>query len=46
MPGENIFYDLHYLTIETKETTEEIYLRDYDIRSGEISEGFYNNSIS
>ena len=26
MPGENIFYDLHYLTIETKKTTEEIYL--------------------
>ena len=40
MPGENIFYDLHYLTIETKKTTEEIYLRDYDIRSGEVTHTF------
>ena len=40
MPGENTFYDLHYLTIETKKTTEEIYLRDYDIRSGEVTHTF------
>ena len=40
MPGENIFFDLHYLTIETKKTTEEIYLRDYDIRSGEVTHTF------
>ena len=40
MPGENIFYNLHYLTIETKKTTEEIYLRDYDIRSGEVTHTF------
>lgn len=40
MPGENIFYDLHYLTIETQKATEEIYLRDYDIRSGEVTHTF------
>lgn len=35
----NIFYDLHYLTIK-KGTSQEILLRDYDIRSGEISHTF------
>lgn len=39
-PGKNIFYDLHYLSIATKKGTPDILLRDYDIRSGEITRSF------
>lgn len=45
-PCKNIFYDLHYLTIETKKATEEVYLRDYDIRSGEITHTFPLGSLT
>lgn len=39
-PGQNTFYDLHYLTIEKSEKSQNILLRDYDIRSGEVTHTF------
>lgn len=39
-PEKNIFYDLHYLSIGTKKGTQDILLRDYDIRSGEVTRSF------
>lgn len=39
-PGKNIFYNLHYITIQQPENKNDILLRDYDIRSGEITHSF------
>lgn len=39
-PGQNIYYDFHYLTIVNSEKKQNILLRDYDIRSGETIHTF------
>ncbi len=39
-PQKNVFYDLHYITIERSRDAKNILLHDYDIRSGEISHTF------
>lgn len=39
-PGQNTFYDLHYLTVENSEESQNILLRDYDIRSGDVTHTF------
>lgn len=39
-PGKNIFYDLHYLSLLTQNSSRTILLQDYDIRSGEITRSF------
>lgn len=39
-PGQNTFYDFHYLTIENKEEAQSIILRNYDIRSGDATYTF------
>lgn len=39
-PGKNTFYDLHYLSIITQKGSPDILLRDYDIRSGELTRSF------
>lgn len=39
-PGKNTFYNLHYLSLMTQKSSRTILLRDYDIRSGEITRSF------
>lgn len=39
-PGKNTFYNLHYLSLMTQKSSQTILLRDYDIRSGEITRSF------
>ena len=38
--NHNIFYELHYLTVAKNNSSQELLLNNYDIRSGEISYSF------